>query len=119
MTFEIIIQQQMQNELRELIKQGESDDYETEQEAVSRGWMKGMQIIQLISANARYFTDAATKPVLDVSAGDCGVGLSIDFYGLFQEENLRLRSGSDRFVFVMPKAGSAVSPDPISMFIRR
>lgn len=116
MTFEIIIQQQMQKELRRMLEGGEVDNEETEKKAVSRGWMKGMQIIQLISANARYFTDAATKPVLDVSAGDCGVGLSIDFYGLFQEENLRLRSGSDRFVFVMPEAGSAVSPDPIAMF---
>lgn len=116
MTFEIIIQQQMQNELKSLMSKGEPDDEQTRAKAVSQGWMKGMEIIQLISANARYFTDAATKPVLDVSAGDCGVGLSIDFYGLFQEENLRIRSGSDRFVFVMPEAGSAVSPDPISMF---
>lgn len=116
MTFEIIIQQQMQNELKILLDAGEPDSEQTRAKAVSRGWLKGMQIIQLISANARYFTDAATKPVLDVSAGDCGVGLSIDFYGLFQEENLRIRSGSDRFVFVMPEAGSAVSPDPIAMF---
>ncbi len=116
MTFEIIIQQQMRNELRSMLDQGEADDEQTRAIAIVQGWMRGMEIIQLISANARYFTDAATKPVLDVSAGDCGVGLSIDFYGLFQEENLRIRSGSDRFVFVMPKAGSVISPDPIAMF---
>ena len=29
---------------------------------------------------------------------------------------IEYRSGSDRFVFVMPEAGSAVSPDPIAMF---
>src|SRR5204862_8052854 len=89
---------------------------ETEEKANAEGWIKGMQLIQLISANARYVTDAATKPVLDVSAGNCAVGLSIDYYGLFQEENLRVRSGSDRFAFVIPKAGSAISPDPISLF---
>lgn len=116
MTFEIIIQQQMQNILRDLLNQGELDNEQTRNKAIAEGWMKGMQLIQLISANARYFTDAATKPVLDVAAGNCAVGLSIDYYGLFQEENLKVRSGSDRFVFVMPKGGSAVSPDPISLF---
>lgn len=116
MAFEIIIQQQIQKELKSLLDEGASDDAETRSKAISSGWMKGLQMIQLISANARYFTDASTKPVLDVSAGDCAVGLSIDFYGLFQEESLKSRSGSERFVFVMPKGGSAVSPDPISLF---
>lgn len=116
MTFEIIIQQQIQQVLQELLKEGLQDDKETEKKAIAEGWTRGMQLIQLISANARYFTDTATKPVLDVAAGDCAAGLSIDYYGLFQEENLRVRSGSDRFVFVMPEAGSAVSPDPISLF---
>lgn len=116
MTFEIIIQQQMQNLLRDLLNQGELDDEQTHKKAIEEGWMKGMQLIQLICANARYFTDAATKPVLDVAAGDCAVGLSIDYYGLFQEENLKVRSGSDRFVFIMPQGGSAISPDPISLF---
>lgn len=115
MTFEIIIQQQMQNVLRDLLDEGLPDNEETRKKAIYEGWTKGMQLIQLISANARYFTDAATKPVLDVAAGNCAVGLSIDYYGLFQEENLKVRSGSDRFVFVMPRGGSAVSPDPISL----
>lgn len=116
MMFEIIIQQQIQIVLNDLLRQGDVDDEKTRKKAICEGWTRGMQIIQLISANARYFTDAATKPVLDVSAGDCAVGLSIDFYGFFQEENLRIRSGSNRFAFVMPKAGSAISPDPIALF---
>lgn len=116
MTFEIIIQQQIQKVLQDQLNQGIIDNEENQRKAIEEGWIKGMQLIQLISANARYFTDAATKPVLDVAAGDCAVGLSIDYYGLFQEENLRVRSGSDRFVFVMPRSGSAVSPDPVSLF---
>lgn len=112
MAFEVILQQQMQRVLAQFEKPEEAD----EPKAVSEGWMNGMRLIQKISANSRYFTDAATKPVLDVSGGDCAAGMAIDFYGLFQEENLRRRSGSERFGFVMPKGGSAISPDPIALF---
>ena len=116
MAFEIIIQQQMQQALNAAIDEGLPDTEHTKQKALAEGWLRGMIIIQGISANSRYFTDAATKPVLDVSVGNCAAGMAIDFYGLFQVENLKLRSGSKRFGFVMPKGGSAVSPDPVAMF---
>lgn len=116
MAFEIILQQQMLWELNNLHEAGFSKSKETEETAVKLGWAKGMDVIQRIGANARYFSDKATEPVLDVSSGNCAAGISIDFYGLFQEQNLKIRSGSERFGFIMPKDGTVVSPDPISMF---
>lgn len=112
MAFEVILQQQ----IHKILAKQASEGIEDEESAKEEGWLNGMRLIQKISANSRYFTDAATKPVLDVSGGDCAAGMAIDFYGLFQEENLRRRSGSNRFGFVMPKGGSAISPDPIALF---
>ncbi|MGE9296917.1 MAG: ABC transporter substrate-binding protein [Puniceicoccales bacterium] len=104
--FEMMVQQQMQ----ELVAEGIP-----EEQAVCGGWLNGMRLIQLISANARYYTDSATKPVLDVAAGDCAIGMSIDFYGRFQEENIETRGGGERFGFVMPPGGSSISADPIGL----
>jgi len=104
--FEMLVQQQMQ----ELEASGLP-----EEQAVPQGWLNGMRLIQRISANARYFTDSATKPVLDVASGDCAIGMAIDFYGRFQEENIATRGGDDRFGFVMPPGGSSISADPIGL----
>jgi len=114
--FEMILQQQMQNlqsKYKEENSQG-SEDWETR--AIHDGWLKGMQLIQQIAANARYFTDSATKISIDVSNGDCAAGMSIDFYGRYQAELIRNRGQSDRFGYRMPKNGSAVSVDPIGVF---
>lgn len=104
--FEMLVQQQMQ----ELAAAGVP-----ESEAVPQGWLNGMRLIQLICANARYVTDSATKPVLDVAAGDCAIGMAIDFYGRFQVENIAARGGDERFGFVMPPGGSSISADPIGL----
>ncbi len=114
--FEMILQQQMQN-LHSKYKEENSlvsEDLETR--AIHDGWLKGMQLIQQIAANARYFTDSATKISIDVSNGDCAAGMSIDFYGRYQAELIRNRGQSDRFGYIMPKNGSAVSVDPIGIF---
>lgn len=102
--FEMILQQQMQR----LAEQGGS---------LAAGWRKGMRLIQLIAANARYFTDTSQKPNIDVGMGDCAAGMSIDFYGRFQQENILERSGDDRFGFHTPKGGSTISVDPVG-FLR-
>ena len=47
---------------------------------VGRGWENGLRFIQRLSANARYFTDSASKVPIDVSMGDAAAGLAIDFY---------------------------------------
>ncbi len=110
--FEMMFQQKVQEYLREkgLNEKSTPDLYE----ALSEGWDRSLKLIQLVCANGRYFTDSSTKPVLDVSAGDCAVGVSIDFYGLYQEENLRLRSNSSRFGFAFPKGGTVPTADVVA-----
>ncbi len=110
--FEMIVQEQMLKLVRSL---GENPSESDEMRQVKQGWNDAMQIIQKICANARYFTDSSKKPSIDVSAGECAAGMSIDFYGRFQAETIMKRTGSDRFAYVTPKGGSTVSVDPIGM----
>ncbi len=104
--FEMVIQERIQA-VREEREAG--GDY------VAEGWAEALRLIQAMGANARYFTDSATKPIVDVALGDAAAGMSIDFYGRFQEEML-VRRGSDRFRYVTPAGGSTISVDPIGMF---
>lgn len=113
--FEMIVQQRMQEIVADLIESG-LDRERAEERGVPLGWMDGMRLIQRISANARYFTDSASKPVIDVSMGDCAVGMAIDFYGRFQEETVLRRSGRDRIRYIAPRGGSTVSADPMGIF---
>ncbi|MCC5833995.1 MAG: extracellular solute-binding protein [Opitutales bacterium] len=114
--FEMVIQQQMQAHLEALREEHPSADPEQlDARAAEEGWVKGMQVIQLIAANARYFTDSSTKPNIDVSLGDSAAGMTIDFYGRFQQETIEARGGGDRFVFYNPPGGSTISADPISL----
>lgn len=110
--FEMIFQQQMQEFSRALDKQ----EINNEDEAIVLGWERGLKLIQLIAANARYFTGASTKPVLGVSTGDSAAGLSIDYYGMIQESNLKSRNQSHRFAFITPVGGSASTVDCVGMF---
>ncbi|MEO5960195.1 MAG: extracellular solute-binding protein, partial [Opitutaceae bacterium] len=106
--------------------------------AVRDGWMAGMRLIQLVGANSRYFTDTSQKPPIDVAAGNCAVGLCIDFYGRQQQEAVRRRNSevggkaagagatatehgrdardtSERVGYVSPEGGSVSSVDPVGM----
>jgi ABC-type Fe3+ transport system substrate-binding protein len=107
--FEMILQEQMHRLVDE--GNGASD----ERAVVREGWMRGMQLIQKIAANARYFTDTSQKPNIDIATGDCAAGMSIDFYGRFQQENILERSGDDRFGFHVPVGGTTVSADPLGL----
>lgn len=116
--FEMIVQQQMQlaTEHKESAKGTPLNEAE-QQAAIEEGWGEAMHLIQMIAANARYFTDSATKPVIDVSQGNCAVGMCIDFYGRYQEENIAMRTGGKtRVTYVTPRNGSTVSTDPVGMF---
>jgi ABC-type Fe3+ transport system substrate-binding protein len=110
--FENIIQQQMQRWLRRLSEEGVADP---EPLAVRQGWLEGLRLIQLMGANARYFTDTSQKPPIDVAAGNCAAGLCIDFYGRQQQEAVRRRDGSERIGYVSPAGGSVASVDPIGL----
>jgi ABC-type Fe3+ transport system substrate-binding protein len=105
--FEMIIQQQMQ----ELVRESGTDDTST----LSIGWTRGLEIIQAASANARYFTDAAPKVPMDVALGDAAIGMCIDFFGRFQSEAVRVGDEPSRLQYFTPVGGSSVGVDPIGL----
>jgi ABC-type Fe3+ transport system substrate-binding protein len=114
--FEMLIQQQMQEELARLSAASDgSSPEQVEKAAVAKGWEKGLALIQRISANARYFSDTSTKIPLDVLRGDAAAGMCIDFYGRAAEESVRRGDGGSRVGFVMPVGGTSISVDPIAM----
>ena len=113
--FENIIQQQMQRRWRLQSTNTAGSGSEAEARAVREGWLEGLRLIQRIGANARYFTDSSQKPPIDVAAGNCTVGLCIDFYGRQQQEAIRRRGESRRVDYVSPVGGSTAAVDPIAL----
>lgn len=114
--FENLIQQEIQARLKELTQQAPTRPaQELEAQAVREGWIIGLQVLQLIGANARYFTDSSQKPPIDVSQGNSAAGVCIDFYGRYQAEAVRRRDSSGRLEFVTPRGGTVNSVDPIGL----
>ncbi|HQU08571.1 MAG: hypothetical protein B7X06_00445, partial [Verrucomicrobia bacterium 21-51-4] len=112
--FALVIQEEMLRALKELSNQN-VPVATAEPEAIRRGWTRGLCVLQRMAANARYFTEKSIKPILDVSSGNCALGMATDFAGLSQEQNLMERSSSTRFGYISPKVGSTVLPDPIGI----
>jgi ABC-type Fe3+ transport system substrate-binding protein len=83
---------------------------------VPQGWLRGMQLIQRISANARYYTNEATQIPYSVQAGDAAAGMCIDFYGRFESESVQRPDGTSRMVYVTPIGGSSTGADSIGLF---
>ncbi|MCX5658830.1 MAG: extracellular solute-binding protein [Planctomycetota bacterium] len=75
------------------------------------GWKEGWGSLRRIFANARYFTTSAGKVPVDVSAGEAGAGMCIDFYGRFQAGAV----GNAAVGYVDPAYMTAITPDPISL----
>lgn len=114
--FENVIQQQMQRRFVTLRSENPARAVqEVESQAIREGWLEGLRLMQLVGANARYFTDTSQKPPIDVAAGNCAAGLCIDFYGRQQEEAVRRRDHSERLGFVAPLGGTVSSVDPIAL----
>jgi iron(III) transport system substrate-binding protein len=114
--FENVIQQQMQRRLLALTAENPNEDVKArEARAVREGWIAGLRMLQIIGANARYFTDTSQKPPIDVAAGNCAVGMCIDFYGRQQEEAVRRRGFSERIGYSSPAGGSVSSVDPVAL----
>jgi ABC-type Fe3+ transport system substrate-binding protein len=113
--FENVIQQQMQRRLVALQAAGGADPKAIEARAISEGWRDGLALMQLIGANGRYFTDTSQKPPIDVAAGNCAVGMCIDFYGRQQEEAIRRRGGGEHIGYATPMGGSVSSVDPVAL----
>lgn len=112
MAFENVIQQAMHRRVDRL---GPNAAPGLVAAAVREGWTDGLRTIQLMGANARYFTDSSQKPPIDVADGACAAGLCIDFYGREEEEALRRRGGGGRVGFAAPEGGTAYSVDPIGL----
>lgn len=106
--FENILQQEIQAAVRE----GRGGDRDR---AVEAGWRNGLSLVQRIGANARYWTDSATKVPLDVAGGDAAVGMCIDFYARSFMEELEQVHGSSRMGFAIPAGGTSFSADAIGM----
>lgn len=114
--FENVIQQRMQQRLKALqAAEPGADAKALEARAVREGWEQGLQLLQLIGANSRYFTDTSQKPPIDVSVGNCAAGMCIDFYGRAQAEAAMRRSGIERLGYVSPAGGTVSSVDPIGL----
>lgn len=107
---ESILQQSMQEAARS------APDAAAKKAAHETGWLKGMQIIQRIGANARYWTDSSTKIPLDVCEGEAAVGMCVDFYARNFIERLEQANGTSRLGFILPEGGTTPSVDPIAMF---
>jgi iron(III) transport system substrate-binding protein len=114
--FENVIQQQMQRRLVALRSENPGAEPKAlENRAAREGWVEGLRLMQIIGANSRYFTDTSQKPPIDVAAGNCAVGMCIDFYGRQQEEAVRRRDASTRLGYVSPVGGTVSSVDPIAL----
>ncbi len=115
--FEMLIQQEMQAAITRLqqapgkLKTPE----EITAEGVRLGWTEGLRLIQQISANARYYSDASTKIAHDVMRGDAAAGMCIDFYGRSMQEEVKKPDGTSRIGFVTPIGGTSISVDPIGL----
>jgi iron(III) transport system substrate-binding protein len=107
--FEMLVQQEIADEM---FVRGAADD---DKEVIAAGWLRALRLLQRIGANARYFTDSSTKPSLDVAAGDCAAGMTIDFYGRFQAEAVA-RCGGNYLRYVNAESGTSITVDPIGLF---
>lgn len=105
--FELLVQSQMQ---RAMAEPG-ADPVA----AASQGWERGLQLILRMAANARYFTDSASKIPHDIGQGDSATGMCIDFYGRAYRESLLRADGSSRVEWVAPEAGGSFSADPVAV----
>lgn len=115
--FEMLIQQQIHEAIAAIKPRADLRPEEQREDAIHEGWRNGINLIQRISANARYFTDSATKIPLDVAAGNAAAGMTIDFYGRTYNELLKPTNGLDsRVQYLTPKGGSSTGVDPIGMF---
>jgi iron(III) transport system substrate-binding protein len=106
-TFELLVQAEMQ---RALAAPGAERIA-----ALDNGWAAGMHLIQQLAANARYFSDSASKPPQDVGQGNAAAGMCIDFYGRSYHAELTSASGNPRLIWLAPLGGTTLSGDPIAV----
>ncbi|MCX6867190.1 MAG: extracellular solute-binding protein [Verrucomicrobia bacterium] len=105
--FELLVQGEMLRALAENPADREA--------ALAAGWAAGLQLIQRLAANSRYFTDSASKIPQDVGQGNAAAGMCIDFYGRSYAAELTSASGKPRVVWIAPQGGTTLSADPVGV----
>jgi iron(III) transport system substrate-binding protein len=81
----------------------------------NEGWERGWRILREMTANSRSFTSSATRPPIDVSAGEAAAGLAIDFYGRGQAQSITRPGERSRVGYIDPPGRVYVDADPISI----
>ncbi len=114
--FEMLIQQKIAGEIAISKRRPGETILDLRNRCITEGWSKGMHLIQKISANARYFTDSATKIPHDVAQGDAVAGMCIDFYGRTYNEKLKKADGTSRLMWISPQGGTSTGVDPVAVF---
>ncbi len=75
------------------------------------GWEKGFEVITLMSANVKSFTQAASEVPKMVSLGEVSCGLAIDFYAWAQIA----KDGKEKIGFTIPVGVTVINPDAIAI----
>lgn len=112
--FEMLIQEQMRTEASNSAGLAATITTNTMNQ-LAAGWRRAFGVIRQIGANARYFTDSASKVPIDVAQGAAAAGMCIDFYGRFESETIARQEHSNRMAYITPVGGSSISVDPISL----
>lgn len=110
--FELIVQQQM---LEAYQRHRTENAPDAEGRAIEEGWRRGLELIQRLAGNARYFTDSAGKIGLGVVRGDAAAGMAIDSYARVLRDYVRQADGTSRVSYVLPAHGTSLSVDPVAM----
>lgn len=113
--FEMLIQEQLAIAVKAIDPEKVLNAEAARVNALDSGWTEGLNLIQAISANSRYFSDSSTKVPYDVAQGNAAAGMCIDFYGRALNEQYLKPDGSSRVQFVSPPAGTSVGADGIGM----
>jgi len=113
--FEMLIQQQIHETMANSRRRPGKTKQQYNLRVRSEGWDRGLNLIQKIAANARYFTDSSTKIPRDVAQGDAAAGMCVDFYGRTYEEMLKQEDGSSRIHWISPQGGTSMSVDPVAV----
>lgn len=114
--FEMLIQQKIHVSLKVTKREPGENESQRRSRAIRYGWADGLNLIQKIAANARYFTDSASKIPHDVAQGNAAAGMCIDFYGRAYNEKLKKPDGSSRLQWLAPVGGTSLSVDPVAVF---
>jgi len=114
--FELMVQQQMNECLAELsASEPDRPRDQLEQQAVTDGWARGLQLLIRLGANSRYFSDSASTIPVDVAYGEAAAGMCIDFYGRFESEAVAGKNGRSRLKYTGVVGGTSVGADSIAL----